>query len=72
MLAVFAAVLLGIAAFTGVPATRALGSSAVVMLGSVLLPLRPFDGSYLRGKVVSLLVSLAMLGVSIALLLGLL
>lgn len=72
MLAVFAAALLGIAAFTGVPATRALGSSAVVMLGSVLLPLRPFDGSYLRGKVVSLLISLAMLAVSIALFLDVL
>ena len=67
-----AAILLGIAAWTGVPATRALGTSALVMLGSVLLPMPPFDGAYLRSKLVSVLISLAMLAVSVALLLGLL
>jgi tetratricopeptide (TPR) repeat protein len=71
-LAAAAAILLGIAAFTGVPATRALGTSAIVMLGSVLLPMPPFDGAYVRSKIVSVLISLAMLAVSVALLLGLL
>ena len=69
-LAAAAGALLFLGWYSGVPATRAQGVSALVMVGSVLVPARPLDGAYLTNKVASILVTLAMVGASVLLLLG--
>jgi tetratricopeptide (TPR) repeat protein len=56
--------------WSGVPAVRALGASAMVMMSSVLLPTKPFDGAFITRKLVNTLIFLAMLGVAALLLLG--
>ena len=56
--------------WSGVPAIRALGASAMVMVSSVLLPTRPFDGAFITRRLVNTLIFLAMLGVAALLLLG--
>jgi hypothetical protein len=56
--------------WSGVPATRALGASAMVMMSSVLLPTKPFDGAFITHRLVNTVIFLAMLGVAALLLLG--
>ena len=51
-------------------AARALGSAVLVMVGTALLPVRPFDGGYIRSRLINLAVSAVLLGVSALLLLG--
>jgi hypothetical protein len=58
--------------WTRVPATRALGSAALVMVASVLLPVKPLDGAYLTHKLVNAIVAFSVLAASILLLLGVL
>jgi hypothetical protein len=56
--------------WSGVPAIRALGASAMVMMSSVLLPTKPFDGAFITRRLADTLIFLAMLGVAALLLLG--
>jgi tetratricopeptide (TPR) repeat protein len=63
-------VLLALGWWSGTPATRALGASGVVMMSSVLLPTKPFDGAFITHRLANTLIFLAMLGVATVLLLG--
>jgi tetratricopeptide (TPR) repeat protein len=62
--------LLALGWWSGVPTTRALGASAMVMMSSVLLPTKPFDGAFITHRLANTLTFLAMLGVAALLLLG--
>jgi cellulose synthase operon protein C len=70
LLAVVAAVLLGVAWFAGTPLLRILGLAALTMLATALFPLKPYDGGFLHARGPALLVSLALLAVSSAVVLG--
>ncbi len=63
-------VLLALGWWSGVPAARALGASAMVMMSSVLLPTKPFDGAYITRRLANILIFAAMLTVAALLLLG--
>jgi hypothetical protein len=54
----------------GVPATRALAATGTVMIGSTLLPVRPFDGGYITSRTANVVIMLASLAIGGALLLG--
>ena len=56
VLAIATALLLGLGWWSGVPATRALGASAMVMMSSVLFPTKPFDGAFITNKLVNTLI----------------
>jgi cellulose synthase operon protein C len=55
---------------TGVPVTRAASASALVMISSTLVPVKPLDGAYLTNRLANLLVTIALAGVSALLLLN--
>lgn len=69
-LAIVTVALLALGAVTAVPATRTLAASSLVMIGSVLLPVKPYDGAYLTGRLTNLAVSLALAAAGALLLLG--
>jgi hypothetical protein len=69
-LAAVTVVLLALGWWSGLPAIRALGASAMVMMSSVLLPTKPFDGAYITRRLANILIFLAMLAVAAFLLLG--
>ena len=60
VLAVVAAAFLALAALDPTALARTLALSAVALLGSVLAPVPPLDGSHLRSRVLNLLITLAL------------
>ena len=71
LLAVLAGALLALGWRSGVPVTRALGASALVMISSILLPARPYDGAFVTSRITSLVLVVALLAVSALVLFGL-
>jgi tetratricopeptide (TPR) repeat protein len=69
-LGLFAVALLAAGWWSGAPSTRSLGSAALVLVSSAMLPAKPFDGAYLTHRLVSALVSVALLVLSGLVLLG--
>jgi tetratricopeptide (TPR) repeat protein len=49
-LAIATAALVGLSRLTGVPATRGLALAGLVLTASVLTPIAPFDGAFIRGR----------------------
>lgn len=62
---------LGLAFAFGTPFVRSMGLAAIAMLTVALLPLRPFDGSYLNGKRNEWAVSVGLVAITAAVALGL-
>jgi len=60
VLAVVAAAFLALAALDPTSLARTLALSAVALLGSVLAPVPPLDGSHLRSRLLNLLITLAL------------
>jgi tetratricopeptide (TPR) repeat protein len=61
-----------LARLTGTPVTRALGVSALTMMQTVLLPVRPYDGAYLSGAPRALLLGAWVWVMSVLVLVGVL
>lgn len=68
-LGVVAAVLLSEAAALGIPLTHSLAASALIMAGSLLVPIKPVDGAFLKGGAV--VAGLGVAGGAVLLTLGL-
>ncbi len=71
ILSALAGALLTLGWLSGVPVTRALGASALVMISSVLLPARPYDGAFISGRITNVAIVAALIGVSALILFGL-
>ncbi len=71
LLAALAVGLLVLGWIFDVPTTRALGASALVMVSSVMLPVRPYDGAFIKGRLVNMVMVVGLLGISTLLFLGL-
>ncbi len=63
-------VVLSLGVWLEVPASRALGSAAIVMAASMLIPLRPLDGGHVGKGAAGLLANIALVGVSVLLFFG--
>jgi tetratricopeptide (TPR) repeat protein len=70
LVAIVAAAALTLGVVTGVPMVRVLGIAALAMLSSALLPVKPFDGGFLNGRVTELLTSVGMVAAASAVILG--
>ena len=66
VLALVATAFLVLAAINPTPLARALALTAVAVLGSVLVPVPPLDGSHLRSRLLNVLVTLALAAVTVA------
>lgn len=70
LLGVVAAALLVLSWLDGAPLARTVGLLALAMLSTALFPMRPYDGGFLREGRASVALSLGMLAVSAAVVLG--
>ena len=70
LLAMLTGIFLIVGFITGSPFARTVGITTLVMLATALFPIRPFDGGYARSRRVEIATSLALMGLSSALVLN--